>query len=58
MPPCIVRIFVVPGLQMPFERMPMGGGAGRFLFIARAGTVVAYGAAYLLRRIPGVGRVA
>lgn len=47
----------MPGLQMPFERMPMGGGAGRFLFIARAGTAVAYGGAYLLRRIPGVGRV-
>ncbi len=42
---------------MPFDRVPVGGGAGKFRFIAQAGTAVAYGTAYLLRRIPGVGRV-
>lgn len=53
----IVHIFVVLGLQVLFDRVPMGGGTGKFLFIALAGTAVSYGAAYLLRCIPGVGRV-
>lgn len=53
----LIHIFVIVGLQHLFDRVPMGGGTGKFLFIAIAGTAVTYGAAYLLRRIPGVGRV-
>lgn len=53
----IVHLFVILGLQFLFDRVPMGGGTGKFLFIATAGTVISYGAAYFLRRIPGVGRV-
>lgn len=53
----LIHIFVIVGLQHLFDRVPMGGGTGKFLFIAIAGTAVTCGAAYLLRRIPGVGRV-
>lgn len=53
----LIHIFVILGIQVLFDKVPMGGGTGKFLFIAFAGTVGSFLAAYLLRRIPGVKRV-
>lgn len=53
----LVHIFVILGLQFLFDRVLMGGGTGKFLFVATAGTALSYGGAYLLCRIPGVRHI-
>ena len=53
----LVHIFVILGLQYLFDRVPMGGGTGKFLFVGVMATALTYGVAYFLRRIPGVGRI-
>lgn len=53
----LLHVFFVLGLQFLFDRVPMGGGWGKFLFVAVAGSILSYAAAWAVRRIPGVGRI-
>lgn len=53
----LLHVFVVIGLQVLFDRVPMGGGTGKFLFIGVASTILSYVAAWALRRIPVVRRI-
>lgn len=52
-----VNEWVMAGAFLRMEPVPMGGGTGKFLFIWVASTILSYGAACVLRRIPVVRRI-
>ncbi len=53
----IFHVFVLIALQFVFDKVDMGGGTMKFLFIGLSGTIVSFLVAYLVRCIPGMKRI-
>lgn len=53
----IFHVFILIGLQFAFDKVDMGGGTMKFLFIGLSGTIVSFLVAYLVRCIPGMKRI-
>lgn len=53
----IFHVFILVALQFAFDKVDMGGGTMKFLFIGLSGTIVSFLVAYLVRCIPGMKRI-
>ncbi len=52
----VIHLFVMLALEFTFDKVWMGH-IGKFVFIAVVSTLMSFGASWLLRKIPGVGKV-